>query len=436
MKNFNQIIALFSFALVISFTSCTTEDKCAEVVCSNGQICVEGICLGATANTLVSQNISSDVIWTKDNIYELSGRISVESGATLTIEAGTIIKGQAGSGVNATALVIARGGKIMAEGTAAEPIIFTTVSDEISIEQVASGDFTSPNLDPSVNGQWGGLLILGNAPISASANPAQIEGIPTSDANGLYGGTDAADNSGILRYVSIRHGGANIGNGNEINGLTLGGVGNGTTIENIEIIGNQDDGIEFFGGSVDVTNLLIMNVGDDAVDTDQEWTGKLDNFIIIQGSESDHALELDGGEGSISDVAFTLTNGSCKGYINDDTLGGEYADLRSKVQCSLSNLYFFNFGKDADFELDNDVVSDNYKTNKITISGLKFNTTHLTSGNLTAASILTDKSTAGDAFDGLTNTQADNVTSVTSGANKTNFANWTWTSQANLLSDF
>ena len=241
MKNQIQLIAFLLLSILLVFSACTTEDKCAEVTCSNGQICIEGNCLGATSNQIVSQNITTDQTWTNDNIYELSGRISVESGATLTIEAGTIIKGQAGSGPNATALVIARGGKIMAEGTATAPIIFTTVADEIDIDQVAAGDFASPNLAPTVNGQWGGLMILGNAPISATVNPAQIEGIPTTDENGLYGGANAADNSGVIRYVSIRHGGANIGNGNEINGLTLGGVGNGTTIENIEIIGNQDE---------------------------------------------------------------------------------------------------------------------------------------------------------------------------------------------------
>jgi hypothetical protein len=117
---------------------------------------------------------------------------------------------------------------------------------KITKEQVAAGDFKSPNLDASTSGLWGGLIVLGKAPISASSNEVQIEGIPTTDPNGLYGGTDNMDNSGIIRYVSIRHGGANIGNGNEINGLTLGGVGAGTTIEYIEVIGNQDDGVEWF----------------------------------------------------------------------------------------------------------------------------------------------------------------------------------------------
>jgi hypothetical protein len=95
---------------------------------------------------------------------------------------------------------------------------------------------------------------VGNAPISADASAVQIEGIPPSDQNGLYGGDNPADDSGIIRYISIRHGGANIGEGNEINGLTLGGVGSGTIIEYVEVVANQDDGIEWFGGTVSVKN--------------------------------------------------------------------------------------------------------------------------------------------------------------------------------------
>jgi hypothetical protein len=168
-------------------------------------------------------------------------------------------------------------------------------------------------MDSDLAGLWGGLIVLGNAPISADAESVQIEGIPVSDQNGLYGGTNATDNSGVLKYISIRHGGANIGEGNEINGLTLGGVGSGTVIENIEVVANQDDGVEFFGGTVNVTNLLILNAGDDAIDTDQAWAGTLDNFIVICGT-TDHALEIDGPEGTLV-AGHTVKNGSVKGSL-------------------------------------------------------------------------------------------------------------------------
>src|SRR5690606_16334930 len=116
-------------------------------------------------------------------------------------------KGEMGTGANATALLVARGGKLMAEGTATLPIIFTTVGDEITPEDIAAGDYGSPNLDSDANGLWGGILIMGKAPISASneagdITEVQIEGIPTSDSNGLYGGNVADDNSGVIKYVS------------------------------------------------------------------------------------------------------------------------------------------------------------------------------------------------------------------------------------------
>jgi hypothetical protein len=382
---------------------------------------------GQSANVIVNSNITANTTWTKNNIYELAGRITVVDGVTLTIEAGTIIKGQAGTGSNATALLIARGAKLNAEGTATAPIIFTSVADEISVAQVAAGDFKSPNLDATVSGLWGGLIVLGKAPISASANEIQIEGIPTTDANGLYGGTDAADNSGVLKYISIRHGGANIGNGNEINGLTLGGVGNGTVVENIEVVGNQDDGIEFFGGTVNVTNVLILNSGDDAIDTDQSWAGTLDNFIILCGDATDHALEIDGPEGTLNDE-HTVRNGSVKGNP-----AAELGDYRSCARGTFENIFFFGFPDPAlaaargDLSLSNPTGStcttDNFANNILNFASLQLDTTGMNSPALTAV------------FKSGTSAHATIVSTRTVGANKA-VLSWTWASQANLLGSF
>ncbi|HAX94172.1 MAG TPA: hypothetical protein DCY25_09570, partial [Bacteroidales bacterium] len=175
----------------------TLTDNDSQIVSATAVLSIESVPVIS-----VIQNITANTTWTTGNIYILEGRITVVSGVTLTIQPGVIVKGREGSESNATALMIARGGKIMAEGTADSPIIFTSVSDNI-----IPGEIASPNLAPTMNGLWGGLLILGRAPISAEAEAMQIEGIPASDLNGLYGGTDPADNSGILRYVSIRHGG-------------------------------------------------------------------------------------------------------------------------------------------------------------------------------------------------------------------------------------
>ena len=312
-KDFKLFGLLLVFAVVFVSTSCDDDDD-------DGVDLIEQ----NSDNVVVTQNIEENTTWIADNTYQLSGRITVMDGATLTIEAGTVIKGEMGTGANATALVVARGGKLMAEGTASMPIIFTSVGDEITSEDIAAGDFASPNLTSDANGLWGGVLILGKAPISASnevgdITEVQIEGIPTSDPNGLYGGSVENDNSGVLKYVSIRHGGANIGSGNEINGLTLGGVGSATVIENVEIIANQDDGIEWFGGTVNVKNALVWNVGDDAIDADQSWVGSLDNFVVV--APGDHIFELDGPEGSANYGQYTLKNGVV--VANDTRVEGQ-----------------------------------------------------------------------------------------------------------------
>jgi hypothetical protein len=296
----------------------------------------------------VTENITENTTWETGNVYVLTSRIAVEAGATLTIEPGVVIKGESGSGENATALLVARGAKIMAEGTADSPIIFTTIADEIEPGMIAS-----PNLDETFNGLWGGLIVLGNAPISADESPAQIEGIPPSDQNGLYGGDAPADNSGVIKYVSIRHGGANIGEGNEINGLTLGGVGSGTVIENVEIVANQDDGIEWFGGTVNVKNAVVWNTGDDAIDTDQSWSGTLDNFIVV--TPGDECFELDGPEGEMEGT-HTILNGTVLATIFDgdgeiDRAAQGLVDLDDNSLVNMSNIYFFGISEGQDFDL-------------------------------------------------------------------------------------
>lgn len=426
----NLLFFLFAFSAILTLTfvtSCSDDDDD-----SGSGTTEEGI--------VVTENISGTETWTADETYILGGRITVLDGATLTIEAGTVIKGEAGTGANATALLVAKGGTLIAQGTASDPIIMTTIADDIE-----SGDIVSPNeLDPSLNGLWGGLIVLGDAPISADASPFQIEGIPASDQNGLYGGSTADDNSGTVQYVSIRHGGSNIGEGNEINGITLGGVGTGTTIDHIEVVANQDDGIECFGGTVNVNDILVWNQGDDAFDMDQDYTGTIDNMIGIMGDESDHAFELDGPEGDTDNGGYTLTNGSVKGWNDEGEDGGEFADLRSGCKCALSNIYFFNFSMEADVELDNNGVAANYEAGDITFSGLEFNF-HLVDGDdedvqtnadVDFADVFVDKGDdASDAF-AAGFAFASKVDAPTVGADKAEFTGWTWADAAGELDDF
>ncbi|MGZ0016055.1 hypothetical protein [Yeosuana sp. AK3] len=344
-------------------TGCFKDDD-TPIIIEEVTIINEGGGSGPTETEIVAVSgaITQNTTWTNDKIYQLDQKVVVEDGVTLTINPGTIIKGTPGTGSLASALIIARGGKINAVGTAESPIIFTSTSDNIDAGQTAG-----TNLNESNRGLWGGLIILGKAPCSFKGDlvEIQIEGIPADDTFGLYGGTIADDDSGVLKYVSIRHGGALIGEGNEINGLTLGGVGSRTVIDNVEVVANVDDGVEFFGGTVNATNLLVWAAGDDGLDIDQAYSGTIDNAVVVLGDASDHGLEIDGPEGT-STGAFTLTNLTMIGNLN--TSNGEYADFRSKAMGTVSNVFAKGFKDSSDVELDNNAVSQNFLNGLITFS--------------------------------------------------------------------
>ena len=346
-------------ASTVILTGCFKDDDTPIIIEETTIIQNGGETGSGTTVVNVTGAITENTTWTNDNIYKLNQKVVVDAGTTLTIEAGTIIQGTPGTGSLASALIIARGSKINAVGTPSQPIIFTSSTDNIEI-----GETAGTNLDENDRGLWGGLIILGNAPCSFSGDivEAQIEGIPADDTFGLYGGTDPEDNSGVVSYISIRHGGALIGEGNEINGLTLGGVGNGTIINNIEVVANVDDGIEFFGGTVNASNLLVWAQGDDALDIDQAYSGTIDNALVILGDFSDHAFEIDGPEGSATG-SFTLQNATIIG--NTTTENGEYADYRSGATGTTNNIYAYGFKASSDVELDNDGVATNYNDGQL-----------------------------------------------------------------------
>ena len=145
---------------------------------------------------------NTNVVWTADNEYILNGLVFVDPGASLTIQPGTVIKGKPGQGENSSALVVARGGKIFASATAEDPIIFTAEADDVN---------NPTDLPLNTRGLWGGVIILGNASLNSEPGETPIEGIPTTESRGIYGGNDDADNSGVFRYVSIRYGGRHWG---------------------------------------------------------------------------------------------------------------------------------------------------------------------------------------------------------------------------------
>ncbi|MDW7680205.1 MAG: T9SS type A sorting domain-containing protein [bacterium] len=230
-----------------------------------------------SAEIRINRNITSNEYWTSNNVYILDKLVYVEPGATLFIEAGTVIKGAAGQESNAKALIVSRGAKIYAEGTAEEPIIFTAEAD----------DPTNPfDMDSKAVGQWGGVVLLGNARTNAPGGEAYFEGIDPSPLT-LYGGPDDNDCSGVLRYVSIRHGGTQIGAGKEINGLSMAGVGKGTVISFVEVYANKDDAFEWWGGNVRCDHLVAAFSQDDAIDFDEGNRSKLQYVFVIQDANGD-----------------------------------------------------------------------------------------------------------------------------------------------------
>lgn len=396
-RNYLKLTAAILAALTIGFTSCDDDTDNKD---NNNE-----------DPNPISADITENTTWESGNVYTLKTRVAVTNGATLTIEPGVIVKGAAGTGTNATALIITRGSKIMAEGTAAQPIIFTSTADDIEPGQIAS-----PYLASDLDGLWGGVIILGNAKISpkGGATEASIEGIPADDENGKYGGSDDTDDSGIFKYVSIRHGGSNIGEGNEINGLTLGGVGSGTTISHVEIIANQDDGIEIFGGTVNVSNVLVWNNGDDAIDCDQAWNGTISNGIII--NPGDEAFELDGPEATYVNGNYTIQNFSV--YAKD---AEGLVDNDANTNVNMNNILFFGVEDGQDF----DEMPVDY-----TCTFADFEII-----------LPVDEDT-----DAVIGTVADYfpedqsfvtaVTTPTVGADKSEFTGWTWAAAAGKLTDF
>ncbi|MDA0875555.1 MAG: T9SS type A sorting domain-containing protein [Bacteroidetes bacterium] len=282
--------------------------------------------------TDASINAGETVRWTADNVYVLSGLVIVEDGAELHIDAGTVVKAEDGQSTNASALVVARGGKIFAEGTASSPVIFTSVQDNIS-----SADL----LTYEDRGLWGGIVLLGRARTNnagdSAGNYKEIEGVnelvADGDTRAEYGGDDDSDSSGIMRYVSIRHTGINIGesDGNEIQGLTLGGVGSGTVLEYIESYSSGDDGVEFFGGTVNLKYFVSAFNSDDAIDWDQGWRGKGQFWFALQGTDkAGAAAEQDGAGGDENTEPFakpTIFNATYVGGGVSNTPDGDRGEM-------------------------------------------------------------------------------------------------------------
>jgi hypothetical protein len=311
--------------------------------------------LGTSVKVIKGTNVT----WTKNNTYFVSDKLFIPRGSTLTIEPGTTVYfgtstngGQTDRLLHSIGTLIAcRGGKLIADGTAAEPIVFTSVrvweaanSLDNSIDEDSA---VGPAPTSADSGQWGGIVLLGQAFISfvnasgVNAGTTSIEGFTATgtasyDGDGIsdagqYGPSTGftrndADNSGTIRYCSISHGGYEISSGKEINGLTLGGVGSGTTIDYVEVYANLDDGIEFFGGRVNTSHMVMAFNQDDSFDIDEGYRGTNQFWFSIQNpGDADAGGEWDGvggTSGGYGTVSTTGTEHHAKPVIYNATIIG------------------------------------------------------------------------------------------------------------------
>ncbi|MEO0716079.1 MAG: hypothetical protein AAFY58_03705, partial [Planctomycetota bacterium] len=275
----------------------------------------------ASAQTIIGDGsqyfpISSDLTLTAGTTYAFDGQVYVLAGATLTIEPGVEIRSIEGG-----SLAIARGGMIHAEGTAGAPITFTSDDDNGTWRQSAN--------------EWGNLTIMGDAYISENATPGNVATPNASnfaDMEGLtppaaflsarqYGGGNDDDNSGTIAFCSFRYGGRVVGLDNELNGLSIGGVGRATDMHHVEVMNNIDDGIEIWGGTLNIKYFSVWNIGDDSIDLDQGWRGKAQFGLVCQGwsfvdplagpdqgsGVGDNAFEIDGAEAADYQPVTTAT---------------------------------------------------------------------------------------------------------------------------------
>lgn len=319
------------------------EDDTADIIINNTDNSITNN--GTTGSTDTTQgttiNISgtyvSDLTLEAKNQYLLNGPLVMTDGTTLTIEAGTTIEAlAAGSDIY---IAIAQGAKIQANGTSDAPIVMTSNS-------------SAPQA-----GDWGGLIVLGKAPINSVST-----GTSTSEIGGLpYGGSDATDNSGSIRYVRVQYSGGKADGQSENNGFSFYGVGNGTTVEYIQMFEGLDDGIEFFGGTVNVSYISIINAQDDSIDWTEGYSGNITNAYVKHGATHDKGFECDGYNTDIGNnsnpLYFSKPNVSNVTIIGlGSSTANEAVRLRAGTQGVFSNFIIEGFAEG--FDLDGDSTSN------------------------------------------------------------------------------
>lgn len=342
----------------MSMTSCSNEDEVINSVDTRAARSVVVIPAGEIPANLLN--------WTPANEYHLDGKVAVPVGQTLKIAAGTKVVGLTKSdAVNASALIVPRGAKIEATGTASNPIVMTAENGQ--------------------EGGWGGIVLLGNAPINQSGD-VYIEGIdedylPSSlqHVDFRYGGSNPSDNSGILQYVRVEFAGASVSPDNELNAFTFGGVGSGTTVDHCQAYRGADDGFEFFGGCVNAKYLVSSATDDDAFDFDFGYTGKIQFAVAtldasLGYSKDPNGIECDNDGSSSSNQPFThpiLSNLTIVGTSTGSAANAlkSAANFRRNCQFTLVNSILYGYPTGILCETSNSNV---FRTNILYATGEEF----------------------------------------------------------------
>lgn len=327
--------------------------------------------LSARDTVTVRGTLSTNTTWSCAHNYLIEadgdqGPLYVTGGATLTIEPGTVVRGAVRDGARrcimsptvtceadavcsaavagdrcgtpaqqGTALVITRGAQLIAEGTAEHPIVFT------------SNNYGSAATPPRA-GDWGGLVLLGDAPTNWDPpNAAQIEGLPTDEGRGTYGGSNAAGSCGSLRYVRVEYAGYIVGRNNELNGITVGGCGSATLLDHVQVHLGLDDGVEFFGGSANARYILVTGTGDDSLDFDLGYTGNVQFYIAQQRDVAgeERCIEGDNHPNNYGRMPYsrpTIYNFTCVGAGTPGTDPQDSIALRRGGQFTFRNGILWN----------------------------------------------------------------------------------------------
>lgn len=355
---FSTMLLAGVLAAGMSMTSCSNEDEVINSVDTRAARSVVVIPAGEIPANLLN--------WTSANEYHLDGKVAVPVGQTLKIAAGTKVVGLTKSGaVNASALIVPRGAKIEATGTASNPIVMTAENGQ--------------------EGGWGGIVLLGNAPINQSGD-VYIEGIdegylPSSlqHVDFRYGGNNPSDNSGILQYVRVEFAGASVSDDNELNAFTFGGVGSGTTVDHCQAYRGADDGFEFFGGCVNAKYLVSSATDDDAFDFDFGYTGKIQFAVAtldasLGYSKDPNGIECDNDGSSSSNQPFThpiLSNLTIVGTSTGSAANAlkSAANFRRNCQFTLVNSILYGYPTGILCETSNSNV---FRTNILYATGEEF----------------------------------------------------------------